>query len=645
MTNRFSRLSVRPQHLALFLCTFVLLLPPRESHCAPYMGKALNAVQPDGSTVEVRLFGDEFYMRAETPNGYTVVRDGETGWLCYARYSDTQEELVSTGIPYTGISEVLQRTDFHSRVGSKRQTLPVHRFLDKVNRNYQRLYPHSTNVASVDLSGAELTVSPPDIPLPPPTGEVSGEVISLSVVVDFSDAPATMPLSAYEGYLNGFDWQQDGNSMSVNRYFHEVSYGKLNVRNIVYGIFRASRTFAQYDNMSYGSGAQEILRDVLTKMDNEGFDFSQLTTTPDGTIKALNIIYAGNPKNWAQGMWYHQGWFRFDADGVHTERYACGSANAPLDLGLTAHENGHMIGNWPDVYLYDGGTNPVGDFCIMASGGRFPPPPNAAFRTMAGWTEVVDITGQDGFWRSTANDSTIYKYANGANPAQYYLVEALKKDNWLHKSLPDEGLTIWRVNENGDQQQQNNLMVELVHGDNDWSDKEDACFKAGYVDAFSDNTTPNAHWQNGGLSGLDIHSISTVADEMTFITGEGQADPDPDPIQTPIPTRIRTGTQMWTPMLKQIRIRTWKRTPKTPLIRTQPPIPIRITTINPMTMILTPPSTTTRKPTPIPSTATWKQRIRDTLPGIPVWSQKSEGPRMRYPRHRNGHALPHRRDN
>ena len=42
---------------------------------APYHGDIVDFPQPDGSTVQVKLYGDEYYMRGESLDGYTLVRD------------------------------------------------------------------------------------------------------------------------------------------------------------------------------------------------------------------------------------------------------------------------------------------------------------------------------------------------------------------------------------------------------------------------------------------------------------------------------------------------------------------------------------------------------------------------------------------
>lgn len=67
--------------------------------------------QPDGSFVDVKLYGTEYYMRAEGLDNYTLIRDPDNQWICYAKLSEDETMLQSTGIIYkgkTGISNSLQ---------------------------------------------------------------------------------------------------------------------------------------------------------------------------------------------------------------------------------------------------------------------------------------------------------------------------------------------------------------------------------------------------------------------------------------------------------------------------------------------------------------------------------------------------------
>ena len=58
-------------------------------------GEAIRFGQHQGDDIDLTLFGDEFYARYETRDGFTVVYDTEVGAYCYADLA--QGYFVSTG--------------------------------------------------------------------------------------------------------------------------------------------------------------------------------------------------------------------------------------------------------------------------------------------------------------------------------------------------------------------------------------------------------------------------------------------------------------------------------------------------------------------------------------------------------------------
>jgi hypothetical protein len=62
-------------------------------------GQRVTVGQEHGPDVELVVYGDEFYARYETPDGYPVVYDTERGQFSYARLDEGR--FVSTGVPAT----------------------------------------------------------------------------------------------------------------------------------------------------------------------------------------------------------------------------------------------------------------------------------------------------------------------------------------------------------------------------------------------------------------------------------------------------------------------------------------------------------------------------------------------------------------
>jgi hypothetical protein len=253
-----------------------------------------------------------------------------------------------------------------------------------------------------------------------------------------------------------------------------------------------------------------------------------LSLNPDNTIKAINLMYTGNPPVWAEGMWHHKGNYTgFTADGVQSNDYNCSPANSPLELAVVAHENGHMIGKWPDTYKYNSTTGPdgIGSFDLMCwYGNSFnPTPPNPLFKNNCGWNTAIDVTNFNGTINDTANSLTCYRYTNINDTNEFYLLEnRLMTDRSLH--IDDEGLTIWHINRNGSNQSFDHE-VYLVHAGNDIEDHSSACFNLSFSNEFSENTTPSSNFYNGDPSGLRVWDIGNEGPIITYKLGTGAPGP------------------------------------------------------------------------------------------------------------------------
>lgn len=495
------------------LFVWIGMLIPVFLPAAPFHGDTMSFKQPDGAHVDVRLFGTEIYMRAEGLDGYTVVRDSQTGYICYAKLTDDMSALESTGIIYRGQKNNLKslRTDLvfprHIDIHEKGRQKILSTKQDQLGNFSPRKYDEFSKI------------------MPNPVG---GNIKGLCIVVDFSDEPRSLTINEFESFCNDLDYSNFGNNGSLRTYYRDVSGGLIDYENEVFGWFRAPKTFAQYEQMPYGQGAQEILDLVLNWVDEQGFDFSTLSLNSDNTIKAINLMYTGIAQNWAEGMWWHQGYYiGFSADGVYSGAYNCSPAYSPLSIGTVCHENGHMLCAWPDTYKYteDNGPDGIGAFDIMcAIGNPFNPvPPNPHFWSNAGWGKVTDVSYINGIIVDTANSLTCRKYTNPGDTNEFYLMENRLKTG-RSTALPDEGLTIWHIDRDGNNQTLHHEAY-LVHANNNTLIHNNACFHAGPHDEFGMNTVPVSSWYNGDPSGLRVWDIGNVGEELTYRLGNENPSP------------------------------------------------------------------------------------------------------------------------
>ena len=59
-------------------------------------GELMSFDQENGPEIELRVFGDEFYARYETEEGYTAIYDEDLGLFTYARLKDGR--FLSSGL-------------------------------------------------------------------------------------------------------------------------------------------------------------------------------------------------------------------------------------------------------------------------------------------------------------------------------------------------------------------------------------------------------------------------------------------------------------------------------------------------------------------------------------------------------------------
>jgi M6 family metalloprotease-like protein len=490
-----------------------LSLAPAPAQSAPHWGDRFDLRQPDGATVPVVVWGDEFYQHIETPDGYTLVRDKDTGVICYARLAADGASLVSTGVRVGGAAPSTLGLAPHLRIPlgeRRRQASAVQAVLDAEGTPSFR-----------DAGKAAAAV-------------VTGNVQGITLLIDFSDQVGAIPAAHFGDYLNLPGYTGYGNNGSVRDYYYDVSDGLLTYTNFVPTVYyRAAQPKTYYDTstVTYGQRARELIREALIWLNNQGFDYSQYDANHDGRVDALNVFYAGEPtQGWSQGLWPHASSISYSADGVTTGSYQITNIGGGPSLGTFCHENGHMLCGWPDLYDYDGDSAGVGRFCLMCNGGpaNNPVQPSAPFRMMSGWaTSLTTLTTAVANLPVTAGINQFYKVNRPSFANEYYLIENRQRTG-RDASLPDEGLAIWHVDTNGSNNNQQmtpsqHYYTTLVQADGRWDlengfgqgDATDLWSSPDHV-LFTPITSPAATWWNGAAAPLFVDGVSASAPVMTF---------------------------------------------------------------------------------------------------------------------------------
>lgn len=516
----------------VFLCMLVF---QTKAYAIPYDGKEFELKQPDSSQVKVRVFGDEFYQRVESMEGYTLIRDPKTDWICYAELNSDGSDFVSTGIPYSNAlknsrnsSADIQKLKIEK--GLKLSTESVKKKVQDVQESLNWDKFLEPRIPSSSAKGLQYSASP-----------LQGTVNGLTLLIDFPDVKSAIPRDEIDHMFNQPGYSGFGNNGSVRDYYYDISGGKLTYTNTVTLFYTAKNPKSYYDNTTDTTGlkARELISEALQSFSDKGMDFSNLTLDQYGDVMCLNVMYAGSPDSgWSKGLWPHSSYLNKTYGGVSFGRYQISNIGTSLEIGTPVHENGHMLCGWDDTYDYGYESYGCGNYDVMSTpASKNPCFPNPYFRNiLSGWGNTIKLTNVTSTLRYPvyANSIDSYLFQTSSNN-EFFLIENMQKSG-RRANAPDEGLLIWHIDTYGSNDFEDmtlsshyEVSVEQADGLYDLERNSNRggsgdLFHAGYVDSFTPATAVNSNKWDGTPSGLDISQVSSPGDVMIFSLNPNEAD-------------------------------------------------------------------------------------------------------------------------
>lgn len=420
---------------------------------APYSGRQLSFKQPDGTSVSVKLFGDEFYHRMESLDGYTLIRDDLTNWICYAELDSTNTRLVSTGVKCTSETKPSNLT-LNKSIDESPSVIS-----SKINAEKSRL-KGNTNFAAPAPSaqeGMSANTSTVDDPQNPPPNYVLG----LTILIDFPDEPATIDKEDLNNLLNQIGYTGYGNNGSVRDYFCAMSNWEFTFENMVTEYYTAKYPKSYYEEDDIHLRTSILINEALTELDKTN-DFSKLTTdeTQWKNVTSLNVFYAGtaNLDN-GKGLWPHadnlgNSLNEYDSDdGVRLNSYTISDITNSPSIATICHEACHSVLGYKDTYDVGGQSQGTGNFDIMCSipDEKNPLPINPYMRNIiSGFGTAIPLNDTNIGWTMwlTPNSIDSYIFRNPNKTYEYFMIESIKNTG-RRKDMPGSGLLIWHIDERG----------------------------------------------------------------------------------------------------------------------------------------------------------------------------------------------------
>lgn len=278
------------------------------------------------------------------------------------------------------------------------------------------------------------------------------------ILVDFSDKPMTQPKKRFEDLFFSEGKIATG---SVKEYYTEVTGGLVTISGQVAGPYRMPKKLSQYAHGESGTGsaspnARTLAADAAKAADAD-ISFSSYDNNADGYVDAFVVIHAGagaevtGSKN---DIWSHK-WVLpgvYNADGTHIYGYL--TVPEDCELGVCAHELGHLLFGFPDLYDSDYTSEGIGEWCLMAggswnNGGATPAHPCAWCKMQQNWVTTINQSTNKAkvVIDDVKTGKKIYRLWQDGGPGnEYFLAEHRMKKNF-DKFIPGEGLVVYHIDD------------------------------------------------------------------------------------------------------------------------------------------------------------------------------------------------------
>ena len=517
----------------LLMCIAARLL----MHAIQAVPWAVPVPQPDGTTLMVRIIGDEYYHRYSTTDGYTLAPQADGSFTYVVPSASTRPPVLAH--------------DPDKRTATELQLL-------------QGTYPHTTDLAQQSQArhARQQACS---------RGRQQSRFDytrfrGLVVLVNYNDRQFSMadPVAFFDDMINqpGYTGYDSSDPLlqayshftgSVRDYFYDNSNHLFDPQFDVVGPVNLNRSISYANGMSRGP---EMMAEAIATADSL-IDFSRYDTDGDGRVDMVYFIVAGPGANSGAPsayLWPHKGnmgYLNVLLDGVQLDDYACSTEMLLIDgqevydgIGTICHEFSHVLG-LPDLYDRDytqgGGQSIHPDQWELMSNGSY----LNYSRTPAGYSlydkyslnfASVQTISQPGDYRlpplETSHQGILLP---SPNQGEFFLIENRQPVKW-DAYLPGHGMLVARVDSVDEQAwlskeintDPSHNHYQLLRAGNEasitaMSHDSDSYPGSRAVTSLTNFSTPNLLTWDGQYNDWSITDITEQDQQISFSIVAGQA--------------------------------------------------------------------------------------------------------------------------
>lgn len=526
-------------YLKKTFATIALLLSFSSLSAMPAKRTPMVKKQPDGTTVTVRLMGDEHFHYYLSEDRKLLVNDNET--FCYGK-TDSDGNIINTKVIAHDISA---RTANELSLVRSLDMSVIGKVLDNKAVAAKQQWKTSIRKANGSMRNVGLFT---DTHFPS-----KGEQKGLVILVDYKDTKFTVsdPNDYFYRMLNETGFSDYGATGCAAEYFRTNSSQQFKPTFDVYGPITLSKNMSYYGGNDYwgnDKNPQKMVIEACQQLDAT-VDFTEYDRDNDGYIDNVYIYYAGMGE--ASGgsgdtVWPHS-WnvtaaesqiYKFD--GVILDKYACGNewdGSKPDGVGTFIHEFSHVLG-LPDLYstsytsAFTPGAWSVMDYGPYNNDGCTPPLYSVFERYALEWIEPTVLDGPNSV---SLKDISYNKgcVINTNKSNEFFMFENRQKNGW-DTYIPGHGMLIWHIDYDSYQWDSNTVndtpshqYVDIEEADNtknEYSREGDSFPGTNNVTSFTDNTNPSMKTWAGVGQNLPITNIREESGIIRFDVAGGRPE-------------------------------------------------------------------------------------------------------------------------
>ncbi|HNW88499.1 MAG TPA: M6 family metalloprotease domain-containing protein [Bacteroidales bacterium] len=509
---------------------FVLFFIPSVIYAAYIRNYPVTVTQPDGQVLNCFVTGDEYYNWMHDEDNYTIVRNSQTGYYCFAVKVD--DELVAS-------QYIVGKANPSSAGLQTGINISLKKILQK-----RKVLLNNTPKLNNNNSGPV---------------KASGTINNLVIFIRFfGEAEFPDNISVYN---NMFVNTPGTNSMK--NYFEEVSYNQLHINSNYYPTpgtyvvsYQAALTrdyYQPYDASLNPNGYTDraatehnLLANAINAVSAQIPAGLNIDYNNDGYVDNICFVVSGDVTAWSTLLWPHR-WSLYSQTvfihGKEVSAYNLQVRNHLLSngAGVLCHEMFHTLGA-PDLYHYYDGLDlsPVGAWDLMEENLNPPQSMGAYMKYRYGnWISSIPVISAPGTYTLnpvTSSSQNCYRINSPNSGTEFFVVEYRKQEGVFESSLPGTGLMVYRINGdfdgygNADYDGTTTLdEVYLYRPDGTVSvngNLDEANFSTNVNRKKINNTTnPSCFLSDGSDGTLDISNVTVAGNTISFDLNGGPSFP------------------------------------------------------------------------------------------------------------------------